>query len=645
MKNRSRALITMLLVLVVAVTAIFAVLRAGVPTNGLGEEKTITLEDLGEWDTPFMYVPGSQLMVYPVDYATTVEVGQYMYFVVEKDGEFYTPRQVTYEIAVGKDCAAAYVTGSVLGLGTGRIVVKVFLDEDPSVYGYGTVRVINSGTESNLSARRADVSGAPVGDAAFESMISGFPESYKPYLRFLHTTYPSWQFTPVHTGVDFFDAVYNESAFDKNKINNWNASDILKRKYSGDYSFDTGQYGLANTGWVYASANFVSYYMDPRNFMDEQSIMQFESLHYNAEAHTVEGVEGILEGSFMYGTSVSYLDTNGNHVQVDKTHAQVIFEVGVHYDINPYFLAAKIRQEIGSSPSMSVTGTFGGYEGYYNYFNVGAYDGLDEIEKGLRYASGSGSYGRPWNSPEKAIYGGAEFLLENYIGAGQDTGYMQKFNVDADNGYDLYSNQYMTNTSGAVTQAVSAYNGYAKAGLLQTPIEFLIPVFGNMPGTAAQATQIDLGGNAYGIVTKTTTLRTGPAPYYPAVENVVLEAGAGIRILRCVETDALDYRYRTYYPYWYEVTYVQDGQIHTGYVGEEFAVRGASEVLNVGESIKLSPTLYPAGSDDVVRYVSENGAVATVAQDGTITATGRGVVTIVGYTSGGAVDCYRITVK
>lgn len=648
MKSGSGKLITVVTVLVVLMAAIFAVLRLGTPfseaqpvPDGAGAFPASFLSE-----GTFLYVPGSLLKIRPAGYATQVEVGKYISFVVEKDGEFYSPSQVTYQIVSGKDCAAAYITGSVLGLGEGRVIVKVFLDSDPAVYGYCALNVVRGGASADMPTK-ADVSGAPAGDADFDKMIASFPESYKPYLRALHETYPAWRFYAVDTGVGFFDAVYNETSLDKNKVNYWNPADIFKRKTSGDYSFGEGRYYDAAYGWVYGNELFVSNYMDPRNFLDEQSIMQFESLRFNAGLHTVEGIESILAGSFMHQKDVGYYDTGGNLTADDKTHAQVLYEAGERFGVNPYFLAAKVRQEVsvGSQPSESVTGTFAGYEGYYNYFNIGAYDGMDEIQSGLRYAAGSGSYGRPWNTPEKAILGGAQFLSEEYISAGQDTGYMQKYNVSTSNTTGLYENQYMTNGAGAVDQGVKTYEGYARSGLLQEALEFYIPVFDDMPAHTKQAASLDLGGSDTGVATMTTALRAGPAVFYPQVEGARLSIGDIVGIRRCVATDARNHTlYRSYHPYWYEVTLARDGEVYTGYVSEEFIQRGASQVLSVGGTFWLSPVLMPADSDDVVRYLSENSTVATVSQDGTVTATGAGVVNIVGYTSTGALDCIRLTV-
>ena len=43
--------------------------------------------------------------------------------------------------------------------------------------------------------------------------------------------------------------------------------------------------------WKGASEVAVSYYMDPRNFLYEDYIFQFEELGYNAELHTISGVK------------------------------------------------------------------------------------------------------------------------------------------------------------------------------------------------------------------------------------------------------------------------------------------------------------------------------------------------------------------
>ncbi|WP_275590308.1 GW dipeptide domain-containing protein [Mammaliicoccus sp. O-M53] len=59
---------------------------------------------------------------------------------------------------------------------------------------------------------------------------------------------------------------------------------------------------------------------------------------------------------------------------------------------------------------------------YYNMFGVGAID-KNALYGGIKYAQQAG-----WNTPEKAIFGGAQFIANNYIKAGQNTLYKMRFN-------------------------------------------------------------------------------------------------------------------------------------------------------------------------------------------------------------------------
>ncbi len=163
-----------------------------------------------------------------------------------------------------------------------------------------------------------------------------------------------------------------------------------------------------------------------------------------------------------------------------SNYVDIIMKAAQQTGLNPYVIASMIIQEQGKDGrGNSVSGTVSGYEGYYNYFNVGAYasNGLTAVQRGLWYASQSGDYGRPWNTPEKAIIGGAQFYTTNYVNAGQDTFYLKKYNVQGSN---LYKHQYMTNVDGADAEANHFAGGYS-AQLKNTALHFKIPVFENMP--------------------------------------------------------------------------------------------------------------------------------------------------------------------
>ena len=61
------------------------------------------------------------------------------------------------------------------------------------------------------------------------------------------------------------------------------------------------QNGLYSKSWAYASEDILKYYLDPRNWLTESSIFQFEQLTYNESYQTEAGVQGFLKGSFMEG--------------------------------------------------------------------------------------------------------------------------------------------------------------------------------------------------------------------------------------------------------------------------------------------------------------------------------------------------------
>ncbi len=183
------------------------------------------------------------------------------------------------------------------------------------------------------------------------------------------------------------------------------------------------------------------------------------------------------------GSSTTTAPLSGSTSYVD-----IIMNAAEQSGVNPYILASMILQEQGSQGTgRSISGTVSGYQGYYNFFNIEAYQSgsMGAVERGLWWASQSGSYLRPWNSVEKSITGGAMYYGDNYVKKGQDTLYLKKFNVQGDN---LYKHQYMTNVLAAAAEGLSL----AKITALKTAaLEFSIPVYLNMPETACAKPTLD----------------------------------------------------------------------------------------------------------------------------------------------------------
>lgn len=141
-------------------------------------------------------------------------------------------------------------------------------------------------------------------DTDFESYLTaqGFPESYKAGLRQLHAQYPNWVFTAQNTGLDWETVITNESVLGRNLVHT-NSISSYKSLVDGAYNWDNGVWtGFDGSTWVAASEDVIRYYMDPRNFLDEVSVFQFLNQTYDANLHTREGLQSMLNGTFMEGT-------------------------------------------------------------------------------------------------------------------------------------------------------------------------------------------------------------------------------------------------------------------------------------------------------------------------------------------------------
>lgn len=313
-------------------------------------------------------------------------------------------------------------------------------------------------------------------DADFEAYLKeqGFPDSYKDGLRALHAKYPKWVFLADKTDYTWEEVLENESKIgvsliSSGAISSWKSTDPKA------YNWDTGKwYGLDGAAWVAASKELVAYCLDPRNFLDEQSVFQFESLSYNSGIHTLTGLRQVISGSFLSGAKIE------NNMWYSNGILKAAQETGV----SPYNLAVRIIQEQGTGgEGLSISGTVPGYEGYYNYFNIGAYaaNGNSAIINGLIYAKSGNTYSRPWNTRYKSILGGAQYLGSGYISQGQDTLYYQKFDLVG----VPYTHQYMTHILAPGVEGKRMATAYSDSVKKQTALVFKIPVYENMPKKAA----------------------------------------------------------------------------------------------------------------------------------------------------------------
>ena len=336
----------------------------------------------------------------------------------------------------------------------------------------------------------------------------------------------------------------------------------------------------------------VEYYMDPRNFLNEEGIFQFEKLSFT-DAVTIADVENVLKGTFMAEGKITYYTAEGEQKKSSKTYAQVIYEAGQEYDVNPCYLASKIRNEVGADGSASVSGTHSTYPGIYNFYNIGATDGTGAITRGLEWASGGTTYKRPWTTPAKSIKGGAAYIVEKYIARGQFTGYLQKFNVNKASG-SLYTHQYMTNLPGAAAPAYQTYKTYLENDLINNKFIFVIPIYNNMPShniTSGSVYSVD-GFNQTGKINTDCYVRKGPS-VDSQLAGIQLTSGTEVTILETVETDTKVTDNIMRYPYWCKIKFTHNGKSKTGYVYSNFITLITQTLVGAGSYVPPSFSTSP----------------------------------------------------
>lgn len=358
----------------------------------------------------------------------------------------------------------------------------------------------------------------------FQNTLDQFPESYHKSLILLHLIHPDWE----------FEALYHEDSWDET------LAAQLEPEYRNLVQYQAGHEYLEQFAWMVknntpydgsdwlpANEEAVAYYLDPRNFLDASSIFQFLNLEYFGDKSS-EGVESI------FADNESMLE-----------FADIVHAAALEFDYLPEALAARVRQEassdgdisllaqgliepdnppiISDSPSpgflsideqieqLEILETTGDLseeqeealtslregeivypepdEKYFNFLNIGANPNQEIVSgtlvNGAKFARGDSENDRelllPWTSPELAIRGGAKFLADEYLGFGQSTMYLQKFDLISGN----YNHQYMQNVMAAYSESLYLSRIFRESGSEWEDLTFIIPVFENMPESSS----------------------------------------------------------------------------------------------------------------------------------------------------------------
>ena len=277
---------------------------------------------------------------------------------------------------------------------------------------------------------------------------------------------PGWKIRIMETGLDWNEVIRREG----DGVGRSPRS-LVQGKY-GEWIVSNQTYD--NGSWRAASDKAISYVMDPRNWLNpnNSSILQFMQLSYFEVSD--ENVKVALKDTFF--------DNMDN--------ARIINNVSRDYNINVFFVVARIIQEQGYKGSATWKMDSDG-KSYYNPFNINASgNGVSEIIKNaLQRAKDKG-----WDTFEKGLRGGIEKIGTDYINEKQDTLYLQKFDVESKG--TLYSHQYMQNIDAPRTDASILKSKMDKInGVLDNNVVLLIPVYNNMPATPAAEPNgnIDIG--------------------------------------------------------------------------------------------------------------------------------------------------------
>lgn len=282
---------------------------------------------------------------------------------------------------------------------------------------------------------------------------------YKELIDNLQLSHPNWTFTLFFTKLGWEEVIANEGHSDTRN----NPLNLIpdSSKYPEDWKCEIDKDKTFDNGtWLCASDKAIKHQMDPRNILNEDEIFQFLELKYTEGAQTLEGIKSLTEDSFLEGDSI----------------AEALLQAGKNANLDSYFITSRLIQEQGRKGTTLSKGYEYNGVTVYNPFNINATGNSKEeiLQNAAEYA-----YEKEWNSLEKALIGGVDFVKTGYINVGQNTLYLQKFDVVKQDG--LYTHQYMQNLLAPKSEASNMRKIYEISETVDSNLNFIIPLYENMP--------------------------------------------------------------------------------------------------------------------------------------------------------------------
>lgn len=295
----------------------------------------------------------------------------------------------------------------------------------------------------------------------------------KEMIQQLQKEHTNWKFKIFYTGLDWNEVIANEYVGHGTSPRNLVPT---SSSYEGEWICSVcGETTYDSGRWHCASQKALQYMMDPRNSLNSSDIFQFLELTYTD--YKIETIQALLK-KYDFWNNESYINA--------------IIEASKKYNVNVYYVIARILQEQGNGSTLvKGEGYNGQYVGVYNVFNIGASgNGKDNvILNGLARAEQEG-----WTTMEASIDGGVQFISSGYIARGQNTMYLQKFDVD-DSATGLYWHQYQQNIMAPQNEGTKLKLAFEECESIDEDYTFIIPVYENMPSKASSRPNSDSSNN------------------------------------------------------------------------------------------------------------------------------------------------------
>lgn len=216
--------------------------------------------------------------------------------------------------------------------------------------------------------------------------------------------------------------------------------EALAKQLKSDAQFSNG------TAWKAATKKQIEMYLNPKAYYyHPEQKYQFLNLGMSQKVSAGKLNELLKDKGILEGLGTTF------------AKASRIEDINEIYLVNHVLLeTGKGTSELARGVKVDDKGHVGkGDKKYYNFFGIGAYD-RDPINEAAKFA-----YKHGWDSPEKAVMGGAKFIKDEFINKeNQNTLYGMRFNPS-----EPGRHQYATDVRWAHHNASGMAADYKRLGI------------------------------------------------------------------------------------------------------------------------------------------------------------------------------------